>query len=117
MRDLAVHQIKEARIKYGFDDGCTPYVTARTFDSFFKMLIEEEWACIGFTHKPDFIYGNTGDDEARRKSILGQVIDKHHFESVLSDSVDFWGLFRNLENCANGIYTSIPGIEFLLIIM
>ena len=113
MRDLAVHQIKEARIKYGFDDGCTPYVTARTFDSFFKMLIEEEWACIGFTHKPDFIYGNTGDDEARRKSILGQVIDKHHFESVLSDSVDFWGLFRNLENCANGIYTSIPGIEFL----
>ncbi len=111
MRDLAIRQIKEARIKYGFDDGCTPVVIARTFDSFFRKLLEEEWAAIGFTRKPDFIYGKTESDEIRRRSILGQVINKHHFENALSASTNFWGLFKNLENCANDIYTSVPGIE------
>ena len=113
MKQAAIKQLDAAYLRNETETQKRTYINGSTIDAFFKRIIEEEWAEMGFTRKPGFYY-NKKKDENYRLEMLSSVLKENHMLDLINEKKDISSLYRDLCNHAKGIYVNTPGIDSVL---
>lgn len=112
MKMAAMKQLDAAYMKYEANSNSKPYINGSTIDAFFRRIIDDEWAEIGFARKPDFYFDPENEDY--RHDMLQKVLKENHMLDLITAKRDIKTLYKSVLNHAKDIYVNIPGIDSVL---